>query len=224
MVEPRATALPRRGVSSPACVRATRRPSPGWSTTGRRHAPGGPQPRRHRRVAEEVVQDTWLGGARGHRPLRGPLVAEDLGLPDPGQHRQDARRARERRTVPLSSLAPDGTTGPTVDPERFRGADDPYPGGWRSFPGAVAAAAGGRGPRRRGARVVAAARSRRCPPASARVITLRDVAGLRRRGGLRRCSTSPRQPAGAAAPRPRRASARGSSDHFGARLAGRRQP
>jgi RNA polymerase sigma-70 factor (ECF subfamily) len=42
------------------------------------------------------------------------------------------RATREQRTVPWTSLAPDSE--PTVDPQRFRGADDQYPGGWRTFP------------------------------------------------------------------------------------------
>jgi RNA polymerase sigma-70 factor (ECF subfamily) len=33
--------------------------------------------------------------------------------------------------VPFASL---GDDAPAVAPERFRGPDDPYPGGWRSFP------------------------------------------------------------------------------------------
>ena len=56
-----------------------------------------------RAVAEEVVQETWLGGSEGARPLRGPLVAQDLDLPDPRQHGQDAGRARGP-TMPFSSL------------------------------------------------------------------------------------------------------------------------
>jgi RNA polymerase sigma-70 factor (ECF subfamily) len=42
------------------------------------------------------------------------------------------RAAREQRTVPWTSLVPDHV--PTVDPQRFRGAEDQYPGGWRAFP------------------------------------------------------------------------------------------
>ena len=45
-------------------------------------------------VAQEVVQETWIGVIRGPRSLRGPLVAEDLDLSNPHQHRQDARPAR----------------------------------------------------------------------------------------------------------------------------------
>jgi RNA polymerase sigma-70 factor (ECF subfamily) len=42
------------------------------------------------------------------------------------------RGVKEKRTVPWTSLDPDG--GPTVDPDRFRGPGDAYPGHWREFP------------------------------------------------------------------------------------------
>jgi RNA polymerase sigma-70 factor (ECF subfamily) len=45
------------------------------------------------------------------------------------------RGSRESRSVPWSSLSPTGEeTGPTVDPNRFRGPDEPYAGHWREFP------------------------------------------------------------------------------------------
>jgi RNA polymerase sigma-70 factor (ECF subfamily) len=40
---------------------------------------------------------------------------------------------RESRTVPYSSLAADDE-GPTVDPSRFQGPNEPYPGHWREWP------------------------------------------------------------------------------------------
>ena len=46
-----------------------------------------------RAVAEEVVQETWLAVLNGHRPLRGPLLAQDLDLPHPRQPGEDTRRA-----------------------------------------------------------------------------------------------------------------------------------
>ena len=42
------------------------------------------------------------------------------------------RGSAEQRTVPWTSLVPDHV--PTVDPQRFRGADDQYPGGGWRFP------------------------------------------------------------------------------------------
>jgi RNA polymerase sigma-70 factor (ECF subfamily) len=44
------------------------------------------------------------------------------------------RGAREARSVPFASLAPRGEE-PAVEPERFRGPDDPFPGHWRAYPG-----------------------------------------------------------------------------------------
>ena len=44
------------------------------------------------------------------------------------------RGVGESRTVPWSSVSVTDDRGPTVDPALFRGADDAYPGGWRSFP------------------------------------------------------------------------------------------
>ena len=83
-------------------------------------------------VAEEVVQETWLAVLEGLDRFRGEaslrtwvyriLVNQAKG-----------RGVRERRTVPFASLAPEDD-GPTVDPARFQGAGEPFPGGWRQFP------------------------------------------------------------------------------------------
>ena len=40
------------------------------------------------------------------------------------------RCVREARSVPMSSWAPANDDGPTVDPDRFRAADDRYPHNW----------------------------------------------------------------------------------------------
>jgi RNA polymerase sigma-70 factor (ECF subfamily) len=86
--------------------------------------------------AEEVVQDTWLAVIRGIDRFEGRSSLRTWIyriLVNTGKK----RGIRESRTVPWSSLgdedaAEDG--GPTVDPARFRGPDDAYPGGWVSFP------------------------------------------------------------------------------------------
>jgi len=44
------------------------------------------------------------------------------------------RGVRERRTVPVASLAHGTEDGPTVDPARFRGQADKYPGHWTTAP------------------------------------------------------------------------------------------
>lgn len=82
--------------------------------------------------AEEVVQEAWLAALRGlpgfegRSRLRTWVFRIVVNL-------AKTRGERDRRTVPLSSLLPDDE-GPTVDPDRFQGEGDPFPGGWRQFP------------------------------------------------------------------------------------------
>jgi RNA polymerase sigma-70 factor (ECF subfamily) len=83
-------------------------------------------------VAEEVVQETWLAVLTGLDRFRAESslrtwVYRIL------LNQAKTRGARERRTVPFASLAGD-EEGPTVDPDRFQGPDEQYPGGWRRFP------------------------------------------------------------------------------------------
>lgn len=84
--------------------------------------------------AAEVVQDTWLaviqgiGKFEGRSSLR-TWVYRIL------VNTAKRRGGREARTVPWSSLLPTpDDEGPTVDPSRFGGPGDPYPGHWREFP------------------------------------------------------------------------------------------
>jgi RNA polymerase sigma-70 factor (ECF subfamily) len=84
--------------------------------------------------AAEVVQDTWLaviqgiGKFEGRSSLR-TWVYRIL------VNTAKRRGRRESRTVPWSSLLPTpDDEGPTVDPARFGGPGDPYPGHWRQFP------------------------------------------------------------------------------------------
>jgi RNA polymerase sigma-70 factor, ECF subfamily len=84
--------------------------------------------------AEEVVQDTWLAVIQGIDRFEGrsslrTWVYRIL------VNTARKRGVREHRSVPWSSLSPtDDDRGPTVDPAAFRGSDDPYPGGWKTFP------------------------------------------------------------------------------------------
>jgi RNA polymerase sigma-70 factor (ECF subfamily) len=83
-------------------------------------------------AAEEVVQDTWLGVLKGLEGFHGKSsfrtwVFRIL------VNQAKTRGVRERRTVPFATLAPDDE-GPSVDPSRFMGPHDLYPGGWRYFP------------------------------------------------------------------------------------------
>ena len=87
---------------------------------------------RDRDEANDVVEDALLRvhraapGFRGERGLRTwvlRIVANTA----------QTRAVREARVVPMSSIEPDGAE-PTVEPERFRGAGDPFPGHWWTYP------------------------------------------------------------------------------------------
>ena len=119
--------------------------------------------------ADEVVQDTWVAVLRGIDRFEGRSSLRTWTFRILTNIAR-TRGVRERRAVPNSSL------GPTVDPARFRGPDDEYPGGWKMFPiewpspedAAVEAER---------TEIVAAAISR-LPERQQLVISLRDVHGF----------------------------------------------
>jgi len=86
-----------------------------------------------RAVAEEVVQEAWLGVLKGLDRFEGRSSLKTWILRIL-VNTAKTRGVRESRTVPYSSLAPEGEE-PAVDPERFRGPQDPFPGHWRAYPG-----------------------------------------------------------------------------------------
>lgn len=80
-----------------------------------------------RAVAEEVVQEAWLGVVQGLDRFEGRSSLKTWILRIVA-NRARTRGERERRTVPISTLEPDE---PAVEPGRFRPESDPrYPGGW----------------------------------------------------------------------------------------------
>jgi RNA polymerase sigma-70 factor, ECF subfamily len=90
-----------------------------------------------RAVAEEVVQETWLGVLTGidrfeQRSSLKTWVFRIL------TNRAKTRGERERRTVPFSALVTAESEGddPAVDPSRFQGPDGAHPGGWAAPPDA----------------------------------------------------------------------------------------
>jgi RNA polymerase sigma-70 factor, ECF subfamily len=85
-----------------------------------------------RAVAEEVVQETWLGVINGLDRFQGRSSLKTWIL-SILVNQAKTRGTREARTVPFASLAPDDHA-PAVDPERFRGPHEQYTGGWRAFP------------------------------------------------------------------------------------------
>ena len=128
-----------------------------------------------REIAEEVVQDTWIALVKGisnfegRSSLRTWLFAVMINI-------AKARGLRERRDADAAIAA---YTRGTVDPARFRGGQDPYPGHWRPdevpapFPdtpeGSVL-----------GEELVAVARREldKLPERQRMVVTLRDMLGF----------------------------------------------
>lgn len=82
-------------------------------------------------VAEEVVQETWLGVLQGIDRFEGRCSLKTwvfrILL-----NRAKTRAEREGRSIPFSSAFPEAAAGaePAVDPRRFQGPGDPAPGHW----------------------------------------------------------------------------------------------
>jgi RNA polymerase sigma-70 factor (ECF subfamily) len=87
---------------------------------------------RSRSVAEEVVQEAWLSVLNGLNRFEGRSSLRTWVLRIVANTAQ-TRGVREARVVPMSSLQ-SGDDEPAVDPERFRGAGDPFPGHWWAYP------------------------------------------------------------------------------------------
>jgi RNA polymerase sigma-70 factor (ECF subfamily) len=91
-------------------------------------------------VAEEVVQEAWLGVLKGLDGFEGRSSLKTWILRILVNTAM-TRGGREARSVPFSSLAPADEEEPAVDPERFRppgaafaGHWDGYPGDWNALP------------------------------------------------------------------------------------------
>jgi RNA polymerase sigma-70 factor, ECF subfamily len=127
-----------------------------------------------RAVAEDVVQETWVGVLRGidRFESRSSLKTWIFRILS---NTAKTRGVREGRSVPFSSLAGDEPGGPAVDPDRFLGADSRFPGHWAAAPR----------PWEGGERLVARETLEliereiaKLPPMQAVVITMRDVEGF----------------------------------------------
>jgi len=88
-----------------------------------------------RAVAEDVVQDSWVGVLRGVDRFEGRSTVKTW-IFSILMNRVKTQVYREGRTVPFSALAdPMTESEPAVDPSRFRGADDPeWPHWWATPP------------------------------------------------------------------------------------------
>ena len=85
-------------------------------------------------VAEEVVQEAWLGVLNGIEAFEGrsSLRSWIFGILT---NCAKSRGVREARSAPFSSFGEPDQDEPAVDPSRFLGADHPrWPGHWASPP------------------------------------------------------------------------------------------
>jgi RNA polymerase sigma-70 factor (ECF subfamily) len=133
---------------------------------------------RSRAVAEEIVQDAWLGVVQGIETFQGrsafkPWLFRIL------VNRARTRAEREGRTVPFSSLwdASSEPNEPAVDPDRFLPADHPdWAFHWATPPSAWGASPEAELLSSESLALVEQAIAS-LPPAQREVITLRDVEG-----------------------------------------------
>jgi RNA polymerase sigma-70 factor, ECF subfamily len=88
-----------------------------------------------RDVAEEVVQEAWVGALRGLDRFEGRSSLKTW-LFRIVTNLAKTRAAREGRTIPFSALrTPGSVPEPAVEPERFRPPDDArWPGHWAARP------------------------------------------------------------------------------------------
>ena len=130
-----------------------------------------------RAVAEEVVQETWLAVFQGIERFEGRATLKTW-LFRILTNRAKTRAEREARTVPFSAFAEVGEDEeePSVDPDRFFGADHRWSGHWTDYPHRWEAVPERRLLARETESVIAAA-IEELPPVQRTVITLRDVEG-----------------------------------------------
>jgi RNA polymerase sigma-70 factor (ECF subfamily) len=132
---------------------------------------------RDRAVAEEVVQETWLGVLSGLDRFEGRSSLKTW-IFRILANRARTRAVRESRTVPFAALArEDDEGGPSVDPERFLDANHPrWPGHWWYPPSNWDGVPEQRLLARETRAAIETAIAE-LPPVQRQVVTLRDVEG-----------------------------------------------
>ena len=133
---------------------------------------------RNRSVAEEVVQDTWLGVLKGIDRFEGRSTFKTW-LFRILTNTATTRAVREGRTMPFSALAGDELADdePSVDADRFLAQGDRWANHWASSPLRFDDLPEGR---LLSSETVAVARAaiEELPEVQRAVITMRDVAGF----------------------------------------------
>ncbi|HST06922.1 MAG TPA: RNA polymerase sigma factor [Gemmatimonadaceae bacterium] len=128
-------------------------------------------------IAEEIVQDTWLGVIQGIDRFEGRSAFKSW-LFQILVNRARTRAEREGRAVPFSSLADEAQSPwkPAVPPDRFRPVDDKWPNNWALPPHAWGESSDAGLLARETMELVRRAIGR-LSPAQQQVITLRDIEG-----------------------------------------------
>jgi RNA polymerase sigma-70 factor (ECF subfamily) len=132
---------------------------------------------RTRDLADEVVQDTWLGVIQGIDRFEGRASFKTW-LFQILVNRARTRAVREGRVSSFSSLAQEAETAdePAVPGDRFRPADDQWPENWAVPPHSWGEASDERLLATETMDLIQGAIAQ-LPPAQQQVITLRDVEG-----------------------------------------------
>jgi RNA polymerase sigma-70 factor (ECF subfamily) len=86
-----------------------------------------------REVAEEVVQEAWVGVLKGLDRFEGRSSLKTW-IMRILVNTAMTRGGREARSVPFSSLAPADEQEPAVEPERFRPPGEAFAGHWNGYP------------------------------------------------------------------------------------------
>jgi len=128
---------------------------------------------RTRAVAEEVVQEAWLGVLRGIGSFEGRSSLKTW-IFRILTNTAKTRGEREGRSIPFSAL--EGAGEPAVEPERFQ-AEGRWTGHWAAPPSSWSQSPESRLLGAETRQVVARAIAE-LPPAQATVITMRDVEGF----------------------------------------------
>jgi RNA polymerase sigma-70 factor (ECF subfamily) len=126
-------------------------------------------------VAEEVVQEAWLGVLQGIDRFEGRSSLRTWILRIVSNIAK-TKGQREGRSVPFASLAGDDLDRPTFDPDRFLGPGEEWAGHWSSMPTEWRGLPDERALASETLVVVRAAIDA-LPPMQAEVIRLRDVLG-----------------------------------------------
>jgi len=129
-----------------------------------------------RAVAEEVVQEAWVGVLKGIGRFEGRSSLKTW-IFRILTNTAKTRAVREGRSIPFSSLAGEDEEGGAVDADRFLGDDTRFPGHWAAPPQRWEAAPEGRLLAAEALEVVDREIAK-LPANQAVVVTMRDIEGF----------------------------------------------